>query len=203
MLAFAITIHKSQGLSLESVIVDPGESTFGCGMVYVALSRVTSLSGLHLADISREKIKCEHKAVKEYNRLRRLYTPHLSSIPIERNSVVSHPTNNEHRKRQTKVDSKAVPEKKRAKEKKPTTSAADLDVIVTDEHKYSIYEQCSIASIDAEFQLQTCQRLNLTLDSETKEQRKSSRTAVCCALEAHIQKQTGQKTEVQIFSNCC
>ena len=42
-------------------------------------------------------------------------------------------------------------------------------------------------------------RLNLTLDSETKEQRKSTRTAVCCALEAHIQQQTGQKTEVQIF----
>ena len=64
MIAFAITIHKSQGLSLQSVIVDAGECTFGCGMVYVALSRVTSLSGLHLVDISREKIKCDQKTVE-------------------------------------------------------------------------------------------------------------------------------------------
>ena len=140
--------------------------------------------------------------MEEYNRLRRLYTPHLSSIPTERNSVESHPTNNKHRKRQTTVDSKAVPGKKRAKEKKPTTSAADLDVIVTDENKYSIYEHCSITSIDAEFQLQICQRLNLTLDSETKAQRKSTQTTVCCALEAHIQQQTGQKNRSADFPNC-
>ena len=47
MLAFAITIHKSQGLSLQSAIIDAGAPTFGCGMTYVALSRVTSLLGLH------------------------------------------------------------------------------------------------------------------------------------------------------------
>lgn len=38
ILAFAITIHKAQGLSLESAIVDVGPYTFGCGMTYVALS---------------------------------------------------------------------------------------------------------------------------------------------------------------------
>jgi len=80
MLAFAITIHKSQGLSLSSVIVDAGAGTFGCGMVYVALSRVTSLQGLHLIDLNRSRIKCDEKAITEYNRLRELYTPHLGKI---------------------------------------------------------------------------------------------------------------------------
>jgi len=83
MLAFAITIHKSQGLSLQSVIVDAGETTFGCGMVYVALSRVTSLDGLHLIDLNRQKIQCDQKAIHEYNRLQKLYTPHIGIIPQE------------------------------------------------------------------------------------------------------------------------
>ena len=83
MLAFAITIHKSQGLSLHSVIADVGPSTFGCGMAYDALSRVTSLQGLHLIDIDRTKIKCDLKAIREYNRLRQLYTPHLGIIETQ------------------------------------------------------------------------------------------------------------------------
>ena len=78
MPAFGITIHKAQGLSLSSVIVDAGASIFGCGMIYVALSRVTSLSGLHLIDLDRTKIQCDKKAIQEYSRL---YTVslHLSS----------------------------------------------------------------------------------------------------------------------------
>ena len=77
MLAFTITIHKSQGLSLQTAIVDAGFSTFGPGMTYVALSRVTSLTGLHLVAFDRSKVACDQKAVKEYNRLRCLYTPQL------------------------------------------------------------------------------------------------------------------------------
>ena len=52
MLSFAITVHKSQGLSLSCAIVDAGSSCFGTGMLYVALSRVTTLSGLHLLTVS-------------------------------------------------------------------------------------------------------------------------------------------------------
>ena len=81
MLSFAITIHKSQGLSLSCAIVDAGSSCFGCGMVYVALSRVTTLSGLHLIDFDRSKLQSDSKAVAEYNRLRSLYTPHLEQLP--------------------------------------------------------------------------------------------------------------------------
>lgn len=46
-LAWAITIHKSQGLSFEKAIIDAGEA-FAPGQVYVALSRCTSLDGMVL-----------------------------------------------------------------------------------------------------------------------------------------------------------
>lgn len=46
-LAWAITIHKSQGLTFEKAIIDAGAS-FAPGQVYVALSRLTSLAGLML-----------------------------------------------------------------------------------------------------------------------------------------------------------
>jgi len=51
-LAWAITIHKSQGLTFEKAIIDAGEA-FAPGQVYVALSRCTSLIGL----ILKSKIK--------------------------------------------------------------------------------------------------------------------------------------------------
>lgn len=46
-LAWAITIHKSQGLTFEKAIIDAGEA-FAPGQVYVALSRCTSLEGMVL-----------------------------------------------------------------------------------------------------------------------------------------------------------
>lgn len=46
-LAWAVTIHKSQGLTFEKAVIDAGAS-FAAGQVYVALSRLTSLSGLVL-----------------------------------------------------------------------------------------------------------------------------------------------------------
>ena len=46
-LAWAVTIHKSQGLTFEKAIVDAGQS-FAAGQVYVALSRLTNLHGLVL-----------------------------------------------------------------------------------------------------------------------------------------------------------
>lgn len=47
-LAWAVTIHKSQGKTFEKVVVDIGRGAFAHGQVYVALSRCTSLEGLLL-----------------------------------------------------------------------------------------------------------------------------------------------------------
>lgn len=46
-LAWAITIHKSQGLTFEKVVIDFGDGTFASGQAYVALSRVKSFEGLN------------------------------------------------------------------------------------------------------------------------------------------------------------
>jgi tetratricopeptide (TPR) repeat protein len=47
-LAWAVTIHKSQGLTFDRVVLDFGEGAFASGQAYVALSRVTTFEGLFL-----------------------------------------------------------------------------------------------------------------------------------------------------------
>ena len=45
-LAWAVTIHKSQGLTLDKVVIDIGKKEFSAGLTYVACSRVRRLSDL-------------------------------------------------------------------------------------------------------------------------------------------------------------
>lgn len=52
-LAWAITIHKSQGLTFEKAIIDLGGGAFAHGQLYVALSRCRTLSGLYLRQLIR------------------------------------------------------------------------------------------------------------------------------------------------------
>ena len=47
-LAWAVTIHKSQGKTFNKVIIDVGNGTFAHGQIYVALSRCTSFEGIIL-----------------------------------------------------------------------------------------------------------------------------------------------------------
>lgn len=63
--AWAITIHKSQGLTLELAEIDAGNDIFECGQTYVALSRVKTLDGLFLSAFNLKKITI-NKKVKDF-----------------------------------------------------------------------------------------------------------------------------------------
>ena len=56
VMAWAITIHKAQGASLDLVEIDIGSSIFAYGQTYVALSRVKTLDGLFVRSFSPHKI---------------------------------------------------------------------------------------------------------------------------------------------------
>ena len=63
-LAWAITIHKSQGKTLERVIIDLGSGAFAAGQLYVALSRCKSLSGIALKQpVTPADIRCDAQVI--------------------------------------------------------------------------------------------------------------------------------------------
>lgn len=63
-LAWAITIHKSQGLTFDRAIID-AEEAFSSGQVYVALSRCTNLEGMILQSrIGHSGLQCDERIVR-------------------------------------------------------------------------------------------------------------------------------------------
>ena len=66
-LAWAITIHKSQGLTFEKAIIDAGEA-FAPGQVYVALSRCTNLDGMVLKSKIRPNSLFTDQRIVEFSR---------------------------------------------------------------------------------------------------------------------------------------
>ena len=94
ILAWAVSIHKCQGMTLGIAEVDIGSSVFECAQSYVALSRVKTLGGLYLKSFDPRKIRAEPRAVEYYRNLgeqrkkvlaereaRKLEPPPPSSLP--------------------------------------------------------------------------------------------------------------------------
>lgn len=79
-LAFAVTVHKVQGLSLDKVVISFElfkQKTFNYGQVYVALSRARSLRGLYiLGQLQAKHVKSDPRVIKEYQRMR-------ETLPLE------------------------------------------------------------------------------------------------------------------------
>lgn len=218
ILAFAITVHKSQGLSLTTAIVDIGHNCFGSGMAYVALSRVTSLNGLHLVDIDRCKIIANRKALSEYNRLRMLHTPHLGRLPLPKRKNMQIPQNDlpaddtllhagasqspkqvhvdERTTGSTEVSSKRM---KRPRKSTITDETITCHSTVTQTQNPSllsspptanIYRYCEIASLDQDFQRRICDEMNLQYSSAIRRQRKGHKSPISEKLEHLIYSQT-------------
>ena len=69
-LAWAITVHKSQGMTLDGAEIDLGKA-FVEGMGYVALSRVKSLDSLYLKGLNNMAITVNREAIDIDKMLRR------------------------------------------------------------------------------------------------------------------------------------
>ena len=66
-LAWAATIHSSQGSTLDLVKIDLGHSIFAFGQLYTGLSRVKNIEGLSLIDFTPESVKANPKVIEYYN----------------------------------------------------------------------------------------------------------------------------------------
>lgn len=66
-LAWAITIHKSQGATIDYLLTDVGSSIFADGQAYVALSRVKNLNNLALIDVKKKSFKTNYNVKRFYS----------------------------------------------------------------------------------------------------------------------------------------
>ena len=55
--SYALSIHKSQGMTIDALEIDLGENIFTCGQAYTALSRAKSLKSIKIIDVSKQSFK--------------------------------------------------------------------------------------------------------------------------------------------------
>ena len=80
-LAWAVTIHKCQGLTLSEIVIDMthAKGKFKPGEAYVAFSRVKTLDKLHIINYTRSQIHVSERVEKEMKRLRKNILPQMPS----------------------------------------------------------------------------------------------------------------------------
>jgi ATP-dependent DNA helicase PIF1 len=67
ILAWALTIHKSQGMTLDAIEIDIGDNIFAAGQAYTALSRAQSLSSICIKSISKKSFITKDSVLEFYN----------------------------------------------------------------------------------------------------------------------------------------
>lgn len=67
-LAWALTVHKSQGLTFNNVVIDIGRGAFSSGQTYVALSRCRSFEGMQLRSTVSERDIFVNPSIIEFSR---------------------------------------------------------------------------------------------------------------------------------------
>ena len=91
ILAWAITIHKSQGATLDAAEIDVGSGIFECGQTYVALSRVKGLDGLYLTSFDATRIRINKKVKVYYEELTTYQQANLTNEEIYVPVVITDP----------------------------------------------------------------------------------------------------------------
>jgi ATP-dependent DNA helicase PIF1 len=69
ILGWNISIHKSQGMTLDTVAIDVGSNIFEYGQFYVAISRCRTLEGLYLLNFDPKKILCDPTVINYYDKI--------------------------------------------------------------------------------------------------------------------------------------
>jgi len=87
ILAWALTIHKAQGATLDMAEIDAGSGIFECGQTYVALSRVKSLEGLYLSSFDAKRVRINKKVQEFYEVLEEQNAKQQSAQEIERREI--------------------------------------------------------------------------------------------------------------------
>lgn len=68
-LAYALTIHKSQSMTLDAAVIDLGPNIFECGQAYVALSRVRDRESVKIINVLKSSFKTNEKVIQFYNEI--------------------------------------------------------------------------------------------------------------------------------------
>ena len=87
ILSWAITIHKSQGATLDYAEIDIGSGIFACGQTYVALSRVVDLEGLYIKSFNPQNISISKKVINYYKSMENEYSVKAK----EKSQIISNP----------------------------------------------------------------------------------------------------------------
>lgn len=66
-LAYALSIHKAQGMTIDALEIDIGTNIFEYGQLYTALSRAKSLKSIKIVAIHKDSFMINPKVKKFYN----------------------------------------------------------------------------------------------------------------------------------------